>query len=159
MRQWEVLISLFILSPPLPWWSAMMFSLSFSPPSAAGVSAKGRGGSAACRFTPALRPRGEWHSYAWRSTPCRFVLYLFFFSEFTQSSSSHEAQHVMNVSQTAPLRCARFQQYSKYTKGLVCVLVRTTMLNSVNVKGLFVLWLCIILCKNYLSETSFQFKL
>lgn len=68
----------------------------------------GGGVSAACCSAPAKRPRGEWHSYAWSFTPRRFLFCLFFFFEFTQSSSSNETPDDVDVSQTALLLFALY---------------------------------------------------
>ncbi|XP_065149936.1 pre-B-cell leukemia transcription factor 1b isoform X4 [Paramisgurnus dabryanus] len=72
----------------------MMFSLSFRPERGLLLSS--------CSASE----RGVTHSYAWSFTPCRFLLCLFFFSEFTQSSSSHETPSVHGriPDCTAPLR-------------------------------------------------------
>ncbi len=83
-RGWFSSLFILSLSPP-PWWLAMVFSLSWS------------GGF----LRPAMRPRGEWHSYAWSFTPRRFFFCLFFFCEFTQSSSAERRGRIPDSS--APL--------------------------------------------------------
>lgn len=66
----------------------------------------------------AKRPRGDWHSYAWSFTPRRFFFCLFFFFEFTQSSSSKGTPDDVDVSQTALLLFALFlRKYERPKRG------------------------------------------